>query len=598
MSFYYQVILKPSDVKFTLPKILDKFDNGGHLTALLDDLESKRKSTKDVPVIEVVWNAEKWEWYTLNNRLLWVFRELEKSDQIRYMAMRRVEYNNDVEEEFPSKLFDESKLVAVVAGKKKKEKRREVHLLSEKLKILNVGEEEEDKNFPEPSDQVKAISHLADFGIKAEEEEHVFDAQSGRQSRSASVCSSVSDGRGKDDWGRTKATSKSGDEIQTDSAQPYLDIENPVFKPEANTQEETLDSIDETRKSVLGWVQDRKKFCKLYSNNYDFQEYVAQNMTTESPELKPTKSLLSIADSAFSDYSTASLSSIARAERKISSLSGYCGYGNFDKYNKEYLSKLREEQLALKRKLKLYDVGSSRNARTRSRLSSAGSEQNDEDLRGWVSRTVTRREERVTQRTYSETVHRRRRSESSCTREYTSHSVSSHISREYSSSSRGSSPRRRRRYSEHDRQREGVKDIGRERYSARRTPCSRTLSRNSLNGSSSSLAASRSLKKKSDSSLQLKLSSVPKEQLYKLWQRRRKEYLKARYSSSVSLASCHSLAVMGYTCGLCFKSFPSRIRLEQHSDELMHWACITCGKFFASHTALGQHIEEVGHRKD
>ena len=94
-SFNYQVVLKPKDIKFTKNRIPSRFDNGTHLKDLLEDIKSGKILCKDISAAEVVWDMDRWEWYTLSNRRLWVFKELEKAGKISFISMSRVETVND-----------------------------------------------------------------------------------------------------------------------------------------------------------------------------------------------------------------------------------------------------------------------------------------------------------------------------------------------------------------------------------------------------------------------------------------------------------------------------------------------------------------------
>ena len=461
-----------------------------------------------------------------------------------------------------------------------------------------------------------------------------------RCARESSVCSSVSEIPClDDDWGRKDVTSpvtKVNEEEPSD--EEWIEIEsivvcdqdddighddvvechineNDVFKDENSNIDDTTSNTkqecpDEKKSTVLAWIQGRKKFCNRYAKNTAFQEYVAHNVNPKPEKRRSLSQSLISLDSAFSSTSALSLSSITREQRHIDLFSGFYGYGNFDKYNTEYLSKLRAERLASKRKWKPYDVASSMGSGRRRRASSMDID--DRDWRGSTRsgrslrssrRSVTVTEETVTRRTYSESVeYHNSRSLGARSRGY-DRSISAHESDSSRSWYHHDTERcvtRSRRFSESDERRGGgAPSRFLSHYGERDGPRRRS---STFHGSSSSVGSSKSLVKRGNSFQQmLKKSSMPKERLYKLWQCRREEYMKARYESSLALAphrSCTSLAVTGYTCGLCFKSFPSRIRREQHSEELMHWACVTCGRFFASHTALGQHVEEVGHRKD
>ena len=91
MSFTYRVLLKPSDICFKKKLLPSSFDNGIPLRETLQQLANEEILVEDLPGIDVVWCAKKWVWYTLNNRRLWVFRELEKLGKCQYIATKRVE---------------------------------------------------------------------------------------------------------------------------------------------------------------------------------------------------------------------------------------------------------------------------------------------------------------------------------------------------------------------------------------------------------------------------------------------------------------------------------------------------------------------------
>ena len=655
-------------------------------------------------MLEVVWYLEKWEWYTLDNRLLWVFQELEKAGKISYIEMRRIEFLSKVTDH-PECLYDSINVVdiefeepsidrppAIKGGKKSKD----VKLLSNSLHRLHLYEskctkkrdsshpgtekdsevvtthslKENDSNatavgttFPEEmrqengespheiegldlnhnavlgaesvvpcdesteagsedfsvplkpmedassiapvdaeeclhSDNCRATSEAYDILIKEEigddyKDDQIEDVFPMRHSRSPSVCSSLSDSRGVDDWGRKdKKPSVDLENSGQPSDEEWIEIESiqdesdePSYENDASNHDndvvfnDSYDTVndDKAKEAVQAWLIDRKKFCK---NSKNFHEYVVDNIDPKKPKKSLSNSLLSL-DSAFSSASASS--SISREQRQFNLMSGLFGYGNFDKYNTDYLSKLRAERLAAKRRLKPYDAANSRHAR----VMSFGKEERRRDNDDWrvSSRTVVYREERVKRRTFSETVNINDRSS------HRYRSFSSTTCRSMSWSIDDSKTHGRRRHcSEPD----SLQDSRRWLQSAesrRRKSSSRSFSGSSSHSFDKSMAAS--------VSSSLKNHSLSKESLYALWQKRREEYLKARYRDSSSRRrSLGSLAVTGYTCGLCFKSFKTRTRREQHSDELMHWACITCGRFFASHTALGQHVDEVGHRKD
>lgn len=91
MTFTYRVLLKPNDICFKKKIIPSSFDNGIQLRETLQQLLNDEILVEDIPTIDVVWCKEKWVWYTLNNRRLWVLRELEKKGKCQYIATKRVE---------------------------------------------------------------------------------------------------------------------------------------------------------------------------------------------------------------------------------------------------------------------------------------------------------------------------------------------------------------------------------------------------------------------------------------------------------------------------------------------------------------------------
>ena len=50
----YNVILRPSDVKFTSPTIPTTLDDGSSLLDVLKDISKGRKSAKDIPTMKVM----------------------------------------------------------------------------------------------------------------------------------------------------------------------------------------------------------------------------------------------------------------------------------------------------------------------------------------------------------------------------------------------------------------------------------------------------------------------------------------------------------------------------------------------------------------
>lgn len=125
MDFSYIVMLKPSDIRFTTNAIRDRFDNNIKLTETLTQLQNHEITMDDIPRIHVVWNQEHWEWYTLNNRRLWVFQELEKNGMCRLVKTHRLE---DVKNH-PKILYGSVKLV-VSRGEIYRREYREVSITS------------------------------------------------------------------------------------------------------------------------------------------------------------------------------------------------------------------------------------------------------------------------------------------------------------------------------------------------------------------------------------------------------------------------------------------------------------------------------------
>ena len=629
---------------------------------------------QDCPFLEVVWSVEKWEWYTLDNRLLWVFRQLEKEGQISYIEMRRIEFSGKANAK-PKFLYGETEVVdedidepkiELPAGIKIGRKGEGVRCISKKLRRLHLGTakssrkgfkttvkpkikkdcHDNDLNSEEVLDGVENVSDKAvseddksqmkvestfeAVNVKIEgeynanidtpcrvevsvEEKSPCDAVSNhpdlledtekeeskneianqaddfsiRFSRSPSVCSTISDGRGIDDWGR-KGRRSSVEREDLDESRDngggdedeWIAIDD--INAEIDQEERSSDANDDVfsdNETARKTVQVRSR-CSEDSGldgsqrqEGDSNRHSKSNLSVKPKRKSLSESLLSL-DSAFSSSSALSLSSITRDQRQISSLSGLCGYGNFDRYNAEYLSKLRAERQAAKQRLKPYDVSRSRYSRAASSL--RGEEDWDSASQGRSRSSFCFTNERVTtRRTYSETLHYRGWRGVSC-REKSYHESQEVVCS--SSTRRHTLPR-------------GNTSASRSRTSSLSEKHLPNYRRRSFYGSDSKVSSSG----QNTIASALKKGQFSKEKLYNIWQIRREEYLDARYSSSLSSMS---VALMGYTCGLCFKSFKTRTRLEQHCEELMHWACVTCGRFFASHTALGQHIEKVGHRKD
>lgn len=104
MNFTYVVLLKPSEIRFTKNLLASKFDNGIPLVETFTQIKNGEILLEDIPLIEVVFYPEKWEWYTLNNRRLWVLQELEKIGKCRFVKTKRVEYVENVFD-YPSLLY-------------------------------------------------------------------------------------------------------------------------------------------------------------------------------------------------------------------------------------------------------------------------------------------------------------------------------------------------------------------------------------------------------------------------------------------------------------------------------------------------------------
>lgn len=109
MNFTYLVLLKPSEIRFTKNVVASKFDNGIPLKETFTQIKNGEILLEDIPLIEVVFYPEKWEWYTLNNRRLWVLKELEKVGKCRFVKTKRIEYVENVFE-YPSLLYGSATL--------------------------------------------------------------------------------------------------------------------------------------------------------------------------------------------------------------------------------------------------------------------------------------------------------------------------------------------------------------------------------------------------------------------------------------------------------------------------------------------------------
>ena len=109
MSFEHLVLLRPSEICFTRKVLQPKFDNGIPLAETLTQLENGEILMGFIPDIEVVWYYEKNSWYTLNNRRLWVFKELEKEGKCKRIKAQRVEAVENIMD-FPAKLYKSASL--------------------------------------------------------------------------------------------------------------------------------------------------------------------------------------------------------------------------------------------------------------------------------------------------------------------------------------------------------------------------------------------------------------------------------------------------------------------------------------------------------
>lgn len=109
MNFTYLVLLKPSEIRFTKNLLASKFDNGIPLLETFTQIKNGEILLEDIPPIEVVFYPEKWEWYTLNNRRLWVLQELENIGKCRYVKTKRIEYVENVFD-YPALLYGSAAL--------------------------------------------------------------------------------------------------------------------------------------------------------------------------------------------------------------------------------------------------------------------------------------------------------------------------------------------------------------------------------------------------------------------------------------------------------------------------------------------------------
>ena len=109
MSFDQLVLVKPSEVCFTRHILEPKFDNGIPLMETVTQLQNGEILSEDIPLIEIVWYYEKSAWYTLDNRRLWVFKELEKLGEVVRIKAQRVEAIENIMD-FPTKLYKSASL--------------------------------------------------------------------------------------------------------------------------------------------------------------------------------------------------------------------------------------------------------------------------------------------------------------------------------------------------------------------------------------------------------------------------------------------------------------------------------------------------------
>jgi hypothetical protein len=100
--------LRPSDIKYSQKTIAPHFQNGVPLEKLRDQIDCRAISIRDIPMISVKLLPDG-SYLSLDNRRLWVFKELEYGGVINFILVKRIKW-------IPSRKWGYRKYVTTVRG--------------------------------------------------------------------------------------------------------------------------------------------------------------------------------------------------------------------------------------------------------------------------------------------------------------------------------------------------------------------------------------------------------------------------------------------------------------------------------------------------
>ena len=553
-SLSYPVILRPSDVKFTCKSIPTKFDNGNKLSDVLEEMAKGNILPKDIPPIEVVWFCDRWEWYTLNNRRLWLFQQLENREEIKYASMNRIEVMN-VRFTYPVNLYSE-----VVLFDPPWDIKTNCILGNMPAHSLNSRECSPSRS----GDEGSMFSILSQSLPPT------------RRCRTSSSGTTVAEDV--DDFGEDSV------EMNDENINVEVKMEfSPVKRSRSRTRR-SRSPLKESRTFKRNYRTSSTRSNNHFSANKN-KSPTRSNSFNRSRSVGPTKKSRSPLKRSYSFNRSKSLgptkkicSPLKRSNSFIRSRSvgrndqsnsltniPVQGNNSLFKYNSLYTENLRFRN------------------RTRSKSVMSMRSECKESLSNWSSRDRKRSSSicsHLSRRSDSDvwSFDSRRRSSSVCSHR-SIRSTASAVNYQLDKFSHERAPRyqkpRRNKYIEND----FTSDY---KYSTSRAMVKGNMDTDSISSGYGS------------GPLIIK-SGISLSQLYTLWTSRRAEFLQARRSGQLHLMYGPE---EGYLCGLCFKKFRQVVDLQQHSEELLHYACITCGRFFNTYTALGQHCTALYHTKD
>lgn len=84
--------MRPSDIYYTQYSILEYFKNGHSIQSTSEDIKNGKLSINDLPKIRVFYEQEKChQWMSLDNRRLWVFKQLELARFLEKISVETVQ---------------------------------------------------------------------------------------------------------------------------------------------------------------------------------------------------------------------------------------------------------------------------------------------------------------------------------------------------------------------------------------------------------------------------------------------------------------------------------------------------------------------------